>query len=695
MTVTAASGVPLPPPHPPAPPTVDPAPASPEGATKGPGTVAPAPPGALAQILAPVAPARPDELLGTTTTLAQNPDRPDHKGGPDTTAGRDGGAAQNAAQGGERDGAIAALVRALAERLKRTGTTTNIKRQHSITENRVSGNSTTTTNTNKADRQAKHEHSAQHRSQRDAKTADLNNKTSQHQHQGRDQRDVKKNDATDAKNHANRDHRSKADTDAKSADTKTAKADTSSASRTGKDSRDSADRKTSDTKAAKDDKSARTGSDDKDHRDTKSSKASVSKDTPAKTGGSNPKPDTPPAGGTKTPKAPRPDNPPGKTAPAGPEGKAERGKPKADRKDPARDGAGDRKPGPKPADAPKGAPKPFLGAGGMKDKGGLDSKFGGTRPAGADGSRREPAKTPPPPPDRPPGAKGGSKTPPAVPPAPAGAGVRASAAAKADPVSVNGPATRDGRTTMNEPNTAAGGMVPAGGSTANPPAKPPVSPTEAAAAATALGHALTPPGRPRRPRIPAPTMRPVRKSTAELAKNPPGGGPAPAPARSNVPPQTAPGGRPSAEPVTVREVTPHAVDFNGIRLSRGEVRTLFQFEKRMEAKVSVLARVAEDSKTAREHAVAHALRAQQLAEEAKTVRGGVALVNKLRRLAEQAQKLRVDAELAERHAKRGAEAVKALASNARTRHGGIYRAVQDSPLTTPAERQFYRDQQGG
>ncbi|MFF7994198.1 hypothetical protein ACFZDG_31010 [Kitasatospora xanthocidica] len=667
MTATAASGVPLPPPHPPAPPIVEPAQASPEGGTKGPGTVASAPPGALAQILAPVAPARRDEPLGTTTALAQTPDRPDRKDGPDTAAGRDGGAAQNAAQGGERDGAISALVRALADRLRRTGTTTNIKRQHSITENRVSGNSATTTNTNKADRQAKHEHSTQHRSQRDAKTADLNNKTSQHQHQGRDQRDVKKNDATDAKNHANRDHRSKADTDAKSADTKTAKADTSSASRTGKDSRDHADRKTSDTKAAKDDKSARTGSDDKDHRDTKSSKASTSKDSPAKAPGGGSKPDTPPADGTKAPKTPGPDGPPGKAAPTGPDGKAAPEKSKADRKDPARDGAGDTKPGPKSADAPKSAPAPFLGAGGMKDKGGLDGKFGGTRTAGTGKARREPPKTTPPPPVRPTGATDGAKTPPPplTPPAP------------------------DGPKPTAPPTPPA--KAPAG--PGNGPAPERKEPAPVPTAKT--------PG-PRKPD--SPPMQPVRKSTADLTKNPPTGGPAPATSRPTMPPRSAVGatapagqaGRPAAEPVTVREVTPHEVAFNGMRrLSRLEVRTLCQFEKRMEAKVAVLARVAEDSKTAREHAVAHALRAQRLAEEAKTVRGGVALVNKLRRLAEQAQKLRLDAELAERHAVRGAEAVKALASNARTRHGGIYRAVQDSPLTTPAERQFYRDQQGG
>lgn len=156
---------------------------------------------------------------------------------------------------------------------------------------------------------------------------------------------------------------------------------------------------------------------------------------------------------------------------------------------------------------------------------------------------------------------------------------------------------------------------------------------------------------------------------------------------------------PAAMPVQVTAVDAKAVGFTGSdgashTMSRGEVRTLKGFERRLAEKQVALAKIAEGSKDTRVHAVDLATRAQRLSENAKNVKGGAGIVALLARLAERAQLLRARAEEIERRAHRGSEAVRALAANAETRHGGIYKAVVDSPLTAPAEREFYADKQG-
>ncbi|MEV7600468.1 hypothetical protein AB0O91_24145 [Kitasatospora sp. NPDC089797] len=677
MTAPADSGIPLPPPHPPAPPAVDPAQASPEGDITGSGTAASTPPGTLRQILTPVRPARAAEPIGTTTALAQTPADPTGR----ASAGSKDGTAGPGADG-TREGAMSALVRALAERWRRTGTTTSIKRQHDVKETRVSGRTATITSTNKSDRLAKHENSGQHRTQRDAKTADLNNKTHQHQHQGRDQRDHKKTDTTDAKNHANRDHRTKADTDAKTADTKTAKADTSAASKTNRDTKSAADTKTadtrSDTKAAKTDTSAKTSGDDKNHRDTRSTKTEAPKDAaPAKaTDTSGPKP-PPAAGGTgkdgKTPKTPGPKPADGGTgkpkrpegAPAAGPGAGSGGKPGT---------SGPKPPGTAPNASAKGLDSKFAAAKAFEDQAGgakpETKPTQPTRPAESDGAGRD-AKPPAP-----------EKT-----PAPPAAAPEAAGQDTASPVAL----------TKNPPGTDSA-PKPESAPERKKPMPDPKTPG---------------------PDKPKPQgMEPVHASTADLAKTPAtdatvgAPGPVPAPRRPRTPPEPYEPNVPPGMPPHERSGTPPmdiavgandvtftptgAYDYGDPRtMSRGEVRTLRAFENRLAEKRDVLTRVAEDSKTARKYAEQHADRAQYLAEQAKTVKGGDALLRKLHRLAESARELKGRASSAEQLAASGAEAVTVLAANAETRHGPIYQAVVDSPLTTPAERGFYSDQQGG
>lgn len=177
-----------------------------------------------------------------------------------------------------------------------------------------------------------------------------------------------------------------------------------------------------------------------------------------------------------------------------------------------------------------------------------------------------------------------------------------------------------------------------------------------------------------------PDMQPASGSTVDLAK------------------KEAPADAIPAAPVQLTGISESTVSFDADgashTLSRGEVRTLRGFERRIAAKAPVLQRVAEGSKTARKRTTEHATRAQQLAEAAKTVKGGDRLVAKLQRLAEQTQALRARTEEVEKRANRGAEAVIVLVANANTRHGGIYKAVVDSPLTSPAEREFYQDREG-
>lgn len=174
----------------------------------------------------------------------------------------------------------------------------------------------------------------------------------------------------------------------------------------------------------------------------------------------------------------------------------------------------------------------------------------------------------------------------------------------------------------------------------------------------------------------APKMAPAAGSTVDLAKKPA-----------------------AAVPVQVTAVNDKAVAFTAAggeqhTMSRGEVRTLKAFERRLAEKKAALGRIAERSKDTRVQAVDLASRAQRLSEDAKTVKGGDRIVALLGRLAERAQVLRSRAEDIEKNAQRGSEAVNTLAANAETRHGGIYRAVVDSPLTAPAEREFYQDKAG-
>ncbi|HET6873923.1 MAG TPA: hypothetical protein VFH70_04050 [Acidimicrobiales bacterium] len=126
-------------------------------------------------------------------------------------------------------------------------------------------------------------------------------------------------------------------------------------------------------------------------------------------------------------------------------------------------------------------------------------------------------------------------------------------------------------------------------------------------------------------------------------------------------------------------------------LSRGEVRTLKQFERRMRPKADVMTRIGDATKALKTEAEERAKKITQLAEQAKTIKGGDQLVAKLLKFQEQAQVQVQGAEELHKRALRAAEACTTVVTNADTRYGQIYKAVIDSDLTTPAELRFYTD----
>ncbi|MHA6764714.1 hypothetical protein [Streptacidiphilus sp. PAMC 29251] len=570
-----------------------------------PATVAPQA-GPLARILTPVEPARPVTPLGTTASMGQEAEAASST------------AKDSTGQGTSRDGAVTALVRALASRLARTGTTT--KRSHEVKETRVSG--ATSTSANKSDRLAKHD--GQHRTARDAKTADLNNKQSQ-QHR-RHNGDVKKADTSDRK----------------TADTKAAKADT--ASRDNKDLKkgNSSDAKTSSAKTAKADTASKR--DDKADRSAPAAKAAdikapndrAQKDATA----GPPKPtgtvNDPKGLGAKIAAAKAPD--PKTGAKAGPDTDSTKAVPKADSKS-------------SPASTAKATPE-ATGRPPLRTQPAREAGYRQGTKVAATAGKVEAYRD---------GAKDGWDD--------------QRAADHAEAKQMDEARTRN----AIKPQKVQPELKPASGSTADMTKQPaPAAAQESKKTAPETSAASTPP---------------VAVSEREKPMTPT----KPAPTTAAVPPKAQ--AAPTAAPVRVNAVGAKSVSFTGADgvqhvMGRGEIRTLRQFERRLSEDATRLARIEEATRETQAHAELLFTRANRLFEEAKAVKGGVTLSMVLLRLAERAKVLHGRAQEVQRNAQRSTEAVKVLSANANTRHGGIYKAVVDSPLTIPAERAFYQDKQG-
>ena len=157
-----------------------------------------------------------------------------------------------------------------------------------------------------------------------------------------------------------------------------------------------------------------------------------------------------------------------------------------------------------------------------------------------------------------------------------------------------------------------------------------------------------------------------------------------------MPTQTAtPAG---AQPISATQVTNTHVHLDGgTQMKRGEVRSLKNFERRLDEKTQTMVKVAEATRGLAAHAAQQAAKVTQLQEAAKAVKGGDKLAAALARLLDNAQEQVAKAQELQTRAARAAEAVQAVRANVDTRYGAIYQAVVDSPETAPAELAFYKD----
>jgi hypothetical protein len=148
------------------------------------------------------------------------------------------------------------------------------------------------------------------------------------------------------------------------------------------------------------------------------------------------------------------------------------------------------------------------------------------------------------------------------------------------------------------------------------------------------------------------------------------------------------------QPIPVQQVTSsHVILGPGAgkdSLTRGEVRCLKDFERRLNDRADAMTHVADATKNIKAHAEQQAKQATQLLEQAKGVKGGEKLIASLTKTADAATAQAALADEIHKQALRAAENCRTVLANAQTRYGGIYQAVVDSDTTSPAEMAFYK-----
>jgi hypothetical protein len=149
------------------------------------------------------------------------------------------------------------------------------------------------------------------------------------------------------------------------------------------------------------------------------------------------------------------------------------------------------------------------------------------------------------------------------------------------------------------------------------------------------------------------------------------------------------------KPLLVKDIDTHTItlgtaDARGT-VSRKELRNFKQYERKLETKETVLHKIADACKTLQKQAEQEAKECQDLAEQAKSVKGGEKLGVTLAKLAEAARNQAVEAGELARRATRAAEMCKVVLTNIQTRYAPLYKAVVDSDETKPAELRFYND----
>lgn len=147
------------------------------------------------------------------------------------------------------------------------------------------------------------------------------------------------------------------------------------------------------------------------------------------------------------------------------------------------------------------------------------------------------------------------------------------------------------------------------------------------------------------------------------------------------------------QPIDVKEVTDKDIVLDsGQMLTRGEVRNLKQYERRMGEKATTMGKAAEGTRQLQAHAEQQAAKALKYLEMAKSLKteGSDRVTGILTRLHEAATIQIREAQELHKRVVRAAENTRVVLTNVEIRYGGIYKAVCDSPLTKPAELNWYR-----
>ncbi|MFL0028410.1 hypothetical protein ACJBCE_36415 [Streptomyces sp. NBUL23] len=149
------------------------------------------------------------------------------------------------------------------------------------------------------------------------------------------------------------------------------------------------------------------------------------------------------------------------------------------------------------------------------------------------------------------------------------------------------------------------------------------------------------------------------------------------------------------KPLLVKEIDPNTLTLGtegaAGSVSRKELRNFKQYERKLEAKENHLVKVADACKSLEAAAEDESRDCQQLAEQAKAVKGGEKLAAKLSRLADSAKAQATEAAELRKRAQRAAEMCRVVLTNISTRYAPLYKAVVDSDETKPAELRFYND----
>lgn len=164
----------------------------------------------------------------------------------------------------------------------------------------------------------------------------------------------------------------------------------------------------------------------------------------------------------------------------------------------------------------------------------------------------------------------------------------------------------------------------------------------------------------------------------------------PAPPAPPASPASAPA-PPEVTPLGAKLVGDTVQLSNGSTLTRGEVLNLRAFTRFLHGKEQQTHQIVEECKQAKEVSADRVKQIQQLIEQCQDpkIKGGMHLVASLQRLHEATEAQAREADKMHANAVRGIDALQTLNKNAEVRHGGVYKAVADSPETSPAERAFY------